>query len=74
MLYRLAVQKLRAADDAFRQQLEAKELSHSGSIREIGEQYELRIAEQQHQVIIIITSGNSYMYPVYVYYTTNNKK
>lgn len=43
---------MKAMDDGFRQQLETKELSHADKLREISEQYELRLAEEQHKVLI----------------------
>ena len=46
----LALQRLKNADDGFRKQLETKELSYSEKMREITDQYELRIAEEQHRV------------------------
>ena len=48
--YSMALQRLKNADDGFRKQLETKELSYSEKMREITDQYELRIAEEQHRV------------------------
>lgn len=43
------------ADDGFRKQLEAKELSHADFITELREKYELRVAEHQHKVTLTMT-------------------
>ncbi|XP_067932458.1 leucine-rich repeat and coiled-coil domain-containing protein 1-like [Watersipora subatra] len=45
-----ALQRLKAADDGFRKQLEVKELSYEERIQKVSRQYELRIANEQHKV------------------------
>lgn len=46
----LALQRLKTADDGFRKQLEGKEMAHDDHVRELTNQYELRIAEEEHKV------------------------
>lgn len=45
---------MKSTDDGFRKQLEAKELSYADRLRELTNQYELRIAEEQHSVCVIL--------------------